>query len=173
MNIAIAGPCGVGKSTIGAFFARKSGLAFLDFDELRASEMSRKKSGFSPCSVSKLDLRACLPPILGSLTTEFILDIGGETVFRPNVDNDERREQVVWLKNNYLVSIVVLTATPRILLQRFSASKNRGPTEFDELWTSWKSIGEPYWLSCADLVVDTTGKSAEDSVIEIEMGQKL
>ena len=171
MNIVIAGPCGVGKSTIAQSFAQKTGLVFLDFDELRAVEMSRKKEGFSPCSVSKLNLKECLPSLLNTISTGFVLDIGGDTVFRPNANNDDRRDQVLWLKKTYSAQIVVLTAEREILYQRFTASKNRGTREFDVLWIDWESMGEPYWLSCADLIVDTTHQSISDTLKQIEENQ--
>ena len=172
MNTLIAGPCGVGKSTIARSLAQGAGLIFLDLDELRADEMGRRREGFSPCSVSKLNLRECLPPVLNTLTREFVLDIGGDTVFRPHANNDERREQVLWLKRSYSTLLVVLTAGRETLFQRFSTSKHRDTSEFDGLWLDWKSIGEPYWLGCADLVVDTTGKSIEETIKEIEKGEK-
>lgn len=167
MNIVIAGPCGVGKSEIGRALAEEAGLSFLEFDELRADEMGRRREGFSPCSVSQLDLRKCLPPVLNALCREFVLDIGGDTVFRRDANNSERREQVLWLKRSYCALLVVLTAERETLLQRFSESKHQGTSEFDGLWLDWKSIGEPYWLGCADKVVDTTSKSIEDSIMEI------
>jgi shikimate kinase len=158
----------LGKSTITQSFAQKAVLVFLDFDDIRAVEMSRKKEGFSPCSVSKLNLKECLPSILDSLSTGVVLDIGGDIVFRPNVNNDDRREQVLRLKKTFSAQIVVLTAERESLFQRFTASKNRKTSEFDTLWMVWKSIGEPYWRSCADLLVDTTHRSISDTIRQIE-----
>ena len=172
MNIVIAGPCGVGKSTIASSFAQKAGMVFLDFDDLRAVEMGRKREGFSPCSVSKLNLKECLPSILDTLSTGFVLDIGGDTVFRPNANNDDRRDQVLWLKKTYSAQKVILTAEREILFQRFTRSKNRDTSEYDTLWIDWKSIGEPYWRSCADLVVDTTHQSICNTIQQIEGNQK-
>ena len=143
-------------------------MVFLDFDDLRAAEMGRKKEGFSPCSISKLNLKECLPSILDTLSIGFVLDIGGDTVFRTNANNDDRRDQVLWLKETYSAQIVVLTAEREILLQRFTSSKNRDINEFDPLWRGWKSIGASYWCSCADLIVDTTYQSIGDTILQIE-----
>lgn len=172
MNIVIAGPCGIGKSTIAKSFAQEAGRAFLDFDDVRAEEMSRRSTGFSPCSVSKLNLQECLPPVLSALTREFVLDIGGDTVFRPHTDNDERRQQVLWLKRSLSALVVVLTAEREILFQRFSTGKMRDLKEFDGLWLDWKTIGEIYWLGCADLVLDTTYKTIRESISEIKEVEK-
>jgi shikimate kinase len=167
MNIVIAGPCGVGKSTVAQSFAQGNGLVFLDLDDIREEDNSKRKFGFSPCSVSKLNLRECLPSFLNALAKEFVLDIGGDTVFRPNADNDERRQQVLWLKRSYSAFLVVLTARRERLLQRYSTGKNRDLSEFEVLWLDWKTIGEPNWFSCADAVIDTTYKTINESVDEI------
>jgi shikimate kinase len=172
MNIVIAGPCGVGKSTIAQLLAQKAGMVFLDFDDLRAVEMGRNDEGYSPCSVSKLNLKECLPSILDTCSTGFVLDIGGDTVFRLNANNDDRRDQVLWLRKTYSAQVVVLTAERENLFQRFTASKNRYTNEFETLWTDWKSTGEPYWRSCADQVVDTTHQSVGDTLRQIEGNQK-
>jgi shikimate kinase len=167
MNIVIAGPCGVGKSTIAQSFAQRNGLVFLDLDDIREEDISNRKYGFSPCSASKLNLRECLPSVLHALAEEFVLDIGGDTVFRPDADNDERRQQVLWLKRSYSAFLLVLTAGKESLFQRFSTGKNRDLSEFEALWLDWKTIGEPNWFGCADLVIDTTDKTINESVDEI------
>jgi len=169
-NIVIAGSCGVGKSTVAETFARSMGILHLDFDELRAVEIQDNKVvASSPCSVSKLNLRECLPSKLDKLSSCFILDFGGDTVFRNFVDNEERLKQVFWLKENYSVKVILLVANREILLERFITSeKNRDLTDFDKLWVDWQNVGEIYWRECADLVVDTTNLSVYDAVKEMK-----
>ena len=177
MNIILTGPCGVGKSTIGQSYANRKGIEFIDFDEYRAVEMEKARPNNSTCSVSHLDLRKCLPPLLDVLSKNFILDIGGDTVFRPIADNEDRKDQIHWLKSNYSARLVLLTAKRDILFQRFSTSKDRNRrganelnVEFDELWNNWLSIGEPYWCECADLQIDVSSQSIKESISQIEQG---
>jgi hypothetical protein len=82
INIIISGPCGVGKSAAAKRYALQTQMKYLDFDELRATDMERRKGEISPCSVSYLDLTKCLPPMLENISSNFVLDIGGDTVFR-------------------------------------------------------------------------------------------
>jgi len=169
MNVVVAGPCGVGKSTIAESFARSVGIVYLDFDELRAIDMKERKGAFSPCSVSKLNLKECLPAKLDKISSSFILDFGGDTVFRDRVNNEDRLDQILWLKENYSVKIILFIATKENLSQRFVASeKNRDLTEFDKLWIDWQNVAEPYWRRCADLIIDTTALSIDDTVIKMK-----
>lgn len=118
--------------------------------------MEKRGGQISPCSVSKLNLKECLVPVLKANPAGFVLDIGGDTVFRKNADNEARLEQVRWLKHNFGAMVVTLTAERDVLRERFLGSKNRRPDKFDEVWESWKAIGEPYWDRCSDFVIDTT-----------------
>jgi hypothetical protein len=170
MNVVVAGPCGVGKSTIAESFAQSVGIVYLDFDELRAIDMEERKGAFSPCSVSKLHLKECLPAKLDKISSSFILDFGGDTVFRDLVNNEDRLDQILWLKENYSVKIILFITTKENLSQRFVASKkNRDLTEFERLWLDWQNIAELYWRRCADLIVDTTTLSIDDTVIKMKI----
>lgn len=92
MNIIIAGPCGVGKSTIASMLAKKTGMKYLDFDEIRATKND------PPCSLSKINIIECLSHELRNASIRFILDIGGGTVFRQTTNNDEQLRQILRLK---------------------------------------------------------------------------
>lgn len=177
MNIILTGPCGVGKSTIGQSYSKRKGIEFIDFDEYRAEEMEKARPNNSAFSVSYLDLRKCLPPLLNTLSENFLLDIGGDTVFRPLADNEDRKNQIHWLKSTYSARLVLLTAKRDILFQRYSTSKDRNRrcaneliVEFYELWNNWLSIGKPYWSECADLQIDISSQSIKDSINQIDQG---
>src|SRR5437762_9648703 len=129
INVVVAGPCGVGKSTIAESFARSMGIEYLDFDELRAIDMEERKGAFSPCSVSTLNLKECLPTKLEKISSSFILDIGGDTVFRRSTNNKERLDQILWLKDSYSVKIILLLSEKDVLFQRFVATKGRNESE--------------------------------------------
>ena len=142
MNIVVAGLCGVGKSTIAEFFARNVGTIYLDFDELRAIEMEEMKDvSFSPCSASKLNLKECLPAKLEKISSSFISDIWGDTVFRRRANNEERLDQGRWLKEAYSVQIIILLAKKDILFARFTSGKPQNKSGFDELWLDWLPPG--------------------------------
>jgi hypothetical protein len=173
VNIVIAGPCGVGKSKVAKSFAHQTRKKYLDFDELGIADMVKRKVGISPFSSSRLNLKQCLPPILDTISIGFVLDIGGDTVFRPRADNDDRLMQILWLKKTYSAQIVVLTARKDILFERFIASKNRNASEFDETWMDWVTVGKPYWQRCVDLLVDTSLLATDDTSRQIEEMLKI
>jgi shikimate kinase len=175
MNLVITGPCGVGKSTIAKSIADRMGIVFLDFDEHRATEMGNTYLGHHPCSVSYLNLKECLYTKLEKISTNFILDIGGDTIFRLGVDNEDRKNQIQCLKTRYSARIVLLTSERDVLFRRFSGCEKRKLKginglleEFDVLWKDWLSIGATYWTSCADLVLDTTISSVIDTIKQVE-----
>jgi shikimate kinase len=169
VNLVIVGPCGVGKSTVAMSIARRANLSYLDFDALGLVDMQTRKFQFSPFSVSKLNFRQCLPPLISSVTSAgFVLDIGGETVFRKNVDNHERLDQVLWLKETYTSFVIVLTASRNVLLNRFISAKNRSASEFDRIWDDWVNIAEPYWQKCGNIFVDTSFLAVDEIIVQIE-----
>jgi shikimate kinase len=156
MRIVIVGPCGVGKTTISEILAKNAGVPYQDFDKIRAADIKQRRGRPSPCSVSRLNMRECIPPILDRCINGFILDLGGDTIFRRNVDNEDRLQQMIWLKQTYHALIVVLTADKTELLTRFLSTKNRSPADFTDPWLDWHEIAEAYWQRCADSLIDTT-----------------
>lgn len=164
MRIVVAGPCGVGKSTVAKLLADQWGVKYLSLDEIRSDDMRKRAGQISPCSVSKLDLKECLGPILNAHSEKFVLDLGGDSVFRKGKDNEERLEQVFWLKRTYEAQVVVLTSQKDVLSWRFLSTKNRAIDEFDEIWQAWILVEEPCWQRCADRFVDTTNLTPENVV---------
>lgn len=161
MNLVLVGPCGVGKSAVGQVLADRLGKAYLDFDALRTKDQKDHPGQVSPFSVSCLDLRIALPPIFSQLSSGFVLDIGGDTVFRANQDNRDRFSQVLWFKRSYKFHLIILTATKKILVDRFISTKNRGVGDFAGVWDDWSKISLPYWLNCGDFFIDTSFLSIE------------
>ncbi len=174
MNLVIVGPCGVGKSSVSTVLANRGNLTPFDFDELGIADMQKHKGHISPFSVSRLNLCQSLSPILSTISKEFVLDVGGETIFRPNVDNEERLTQVLRFKKTYLAKIVVLTATKDVLRSRFISAKERIETpsienDFNKTWKNWQDIAEPYYQRCGDIFIDTSFLAVEDVVRQIEI----
>jgi len=113
----------------------------------------------SPCSVSFLNLKVCIPRILEKNNRGFILDIGGDTVFRENSNNQERLEDINWIKEKYSAILVLLNSNKSSLQQRFLSSKNRKNNEFENIWGNWQNIEKYYWIQCADHIIDTNYKT--------------
>ena len=168
MNFVFVGPCGVGKSTISKAYSQEADLLYLDFDELGIIDMQNPKGQNSPFSATFLDLPKILPDIISRHNSQgFVLDIGGDTVFRKNVDNQGRLKQIIWIKENYSSRIIVLTATKESLLKRYIKTKKRTENEFYGEWNDWLNIAEPYWRKCGDIFVDTSFLSVAEVVNKI------
>ena len=174
MNIVIAGPCGVGKSTVAKPLAEQVQAEYLDFDEIRAT-----KKNSIPCMLSRLNIIECLSSELALFKLGFVLDVGGGTVFRPNTDNVERMRQVRQLKNLYLARVVVLTADRDTLFKRYMnskpdvSSKNENASYFENALSNWKVTEQPYWEQCAELTIDTTLLTGKDTIKMIENGLRV
>jgi dephospho-CoA kinase len=169
MNVLVAGPCGVGKSAASKLFAQKLGMRYFDFDEIGKQDMQKLKVQISPFSASRLNFMQSIPPIiLHSTSTGFVLDIGGDTVFRKSADNNERLAQVMWLRETYATVVIVLTANKDVLKKRFVSTKNRSENEFDEVWRNWKDIAEQYWKKCGDIFIDTSFLTINETIGKIK-----
>jgi shikimate kinase len=167
MRLVICGPCGVGKSTIARALSNLTRTIYLDFDFQGIVDMENRHGQISPFSVSALNFKDSIPLILNTPNQDFILDIGGDTVFRKNTDNEERLAQVFWLKTTYMAQIVVLTARKVILKSRFLSTRPHNRDEFEEVWSSWSNIAHRYWQQCGDIFIDTSDLTAADVIEEL------
>lgn len=168
MNLAICGPIGVGKSTVSQKYSDLSELKYLNFDKLGEIDMLRRKShGKSPYSKTGLNLRSCLPPLLKKLKSNFILDFGGSNIFYKGADNSDRLNQILWMKNEFLINVILLKANKQVLHNRFISS-NRNIENYEEIWVIWLHYEKPFWDKCADFIIDTTLLSLNDSCAYID-----
>lgn len=173
MKVVIVGPCGVGKSTVAKFLANRANTPYLDFDEIGIQDMQKRKGQVSPFSASRLNFLQSIPTIIPDTTfAKFVLDIGGDTVFRKNVDNDKRLAQVIWLKETYATPIVILAAQKDVLQKRFVSTKKRSGNEFDEIWQNWTDIAEPNWKKRGDIFIDTSFLTVDEISRQIETNLK-
>jgi len=168
MRLVIVGPCGVGKSTIAKALSIRTKAIYYDFDSLGIADMEKRHGHYSPFSVSALNFRESIPLILVDPHKGFILDIGGVTVFRKNVDNYERLTQVYWVKTTYQAKIVVLTANKEILKSRFHATRKQCQDEFEDIWQNWSKIAQRYWKQCGDIFIDTSNLIVDDVIRKLE-----
>lgn len=167
MNIILSGPCGVGKSTIGKVLAKRIRVKYLDFDELGFVDMERRSFGISPFSIAGFNLPQCFSIMLNNPTDRFVLDIGGENVFRQNTDNKNRVDQINTVKIEYSSLVFVLSANKLVLINRYLREKERDDSEFNRIWFDWKNIAEPCWNQCGDVFIDTTCLDVIDVVDNI------
>jgi hypothetical protein len=149
-----AGPCGIGKTTLGKLLSKKLGLNFIDHDEMK----DKIKLNPNPCSLSYLNLDDCFR---ASLTVEgnpntFIFSVGGDSIFRSNANNDERLTHLLQARRKYGFVVVVLTAERAILEHRFLKISTRNNEEFLGIWRNWNNIEKPYWERCADCIIETS-----------------
>jgi shikimate kinase len=172
VKLIFAGPCGVGKSTIARLIeAQFENIKYLDLDTIRAQSYEKYKGQLSPCSLHSLDLKKCLESTLNLYSTGFILDIGGTTIFRHKANNEERIEQIGWIKENYGAFVVVLVADKSILYQRFQSAKaGRTMDEFEEVWEYWQMIEEQNWKRCEDCRIDTTSFVLTEKELQLPAG---
>jgi len=174
MNIIVAGPCGVGKSTTSCLFAQQAGMKYLDFDKLRATKNSLA------CSLRSLNIIECLSQELNSAFMSFLLDIGGGTVFRPNTNNDERLKQIYQLKKKYSAKVVILTANQDVLFERYINIETKGTVNkaqntiyFNRLWSDWLIFEQPRWEECRDIIIDTSFLTIDGVIGQIEADLKV
>ena len=153
----IAGPCGVGKSAISSLFAQQTVLKYLDFDELRATKNS------SACSLRGLNIMECLSQELDNFSVSFLLDIGGDTVFRQNTNNYGRLKQIQQLRNKYSAKVVILTAKKGVLFERYIKTEIKAIVDkevntiyFNRLRSDWLTFEQPRWQECQDINIDTS-----------------
>jgi len=160
MNILISGPCGVGKTTISKKLASKLRRNYLNFDQIGLLDMEERKPNISPFSHKGLDLEVCMQIMLDKYKGEFILDIGGDNVFRPGADNFNYLNDLNEIKKKYSMKIFIIFADKNSVCRRFYNTRNRTiDHDFEKIWSDWVNIIKPNWEKCSDFLLDTSSYS--------------
>jgi shikimate kinase len=154
----------VGKTAVANILATRISMTALDFDEIRAKHVHMPEF-----RLSSLNLVRCLPILLRLAPTGFVLDVGGDTVFRPNAKNDARLTDLQQFKNASASLVVVLTATRDVLLKRFLSTKGRSLATPNHPWEDWERVAAPYWAQCADFSLDTSSLDPNQVASRIEL----
>ena len=143
-------------------------LEHIELDKIRDIRTSKD------CSLRNLDLLKCLSNELKFASEGFVLDIGGDSVFRLGVDNKDRLNQIIDLKKTYSGRLVVLTANRNVLLERYINTKSKGignslqnEMYFQSLWSNWLNVEKRLWEKCADFFIDTTSLGTKQVVNKI------
>lgn len=148
LRLLLAGPVSVGKSTVAeSLCSAQPHVRHIEHDRLKRSNVS--------CGVGGFDPERCFAPQIEAGDTGFVIDIGGDSIFRASADNRYRLRQLVDFKEKHGVTVVLLTATRDTLRRRFLSSKERTEDEFVPAWTEWQ-VAEPFWNRCTDIRVDTS-----------------
>jgi len=169
MNLLISGPCGVGKSAISKILALKLNKTYLNFDELGLCDMEKRNPEISPFSHGGFDILACMQIMLEKIKEEFILDIGGDNIFRLGADNNRYLNDLFKLKRKYSVKIFIIIADKETVCMRFWKTRSKSlKIDFEKIWEVWRDITKPYWEKCLDFLIDTTTLSETDTCQIIE-----
>lgn len=137
----LAGPAGVGKTTLACEVAKKYNLAHIDHDRLKVSN--------NRCTLHDFDPFDCFSNTI-SPQEQFVIDIGAGTVFRGDKNNSERLDLMNAFKRHFGLTIVVLTADRAVVRERFLRKKGSPPeSEFDNTWALWE-VARTWWMKCAD-----------------------
>jgi len=166
MNIVLIGYRGTGKSTVGRLLAQRLGWTFLDADEeleRRAGRTIREifATGGEPA------FRDLESAILTDLLAQdgLVLALGGGAVLR---DGNRRvirspGNRVVWLQAGAETLFQRICADPTTAERRPLLTAAGGTDEIVRLL----AVREHFYRECAEFLVDTEGKEADEVAAEI------
>lgn len=142
-------------------------MVALEFDALRLEYLNKPEF-----QLSTLNLLRCLPTLRTLAPEGFILDMGGDTLFRPDTDNDARLANINGFKAACAAAVVLLAATKAVVLTRYVSVKGGIQSAFEADWTHWQRFGAPRWKECADIALDTSSLDPIQVAAEIELRLK-
>jgi cytidylate kinase len=161
MNILLSGPCGIGKTAIASRLSINLRIKHVDLDKF--SDL--------PCTRGWFDLNKCMPILQKEITGDFILDVGGSTIFHRGVDNDNHLKDILSVKQICQFIVITLFANKEIAEKRFKATRSSytlTQDDFEKIWLEWNEIILPYWEKCLDFLVDTSYLSIDQTCQIIE-----
>jgi len=141
IRLLLTGPTGVGKSTLACKMAQKFNITHIEHDSLKRSNRKCTLHNFYPYD--------CFSGAISS-KQEFVIDIGGGTVFRCDKDNAERLKRMIDFKDQHGLTIVMLTADRTVVLERYL--KKGTSSDFKDSWRHWQ-VACAWWSKCADFIL--------------------
>ena len=160
-NIILTGFMGVGKTSVGTRLAADLGYTFVDTDNLieadQKTTISEIFSNFGEPYFRDVEARIIRQVLEGEGQ---VVSTGGGAVIR-----DENREA---FKHAGLV--VCLTAQPEVILERIKQETHRPLLQTPDPMAKIKELlgNREKFYNQADLIIDTSNKSVDDSVREIK-----
>lgn len=159
MNLVLIGFRGTGKTTVGKILAQRTGLNFIDTDEL-----IEKKMGIS---IQEIVFRSGWP-VFRALESKVIKEVacgdqqviaagGGAVLDEQNVQALKNNGFIIWLKASLQVISSRLTKDPGTLTKRPSLTGKGTLEEIEEAFKSREKI----YARIAGLEIDTTDLNAE------------
>jgi shikimate kinase len=165
MNLYLIGYRGTGKTTVAAALAEKLGRAWFDADV----EIERR-AGKSIRDVFTIDgeptFRDWESAVIADLSrqTDIIISVGGGAVLRPeNRHAMQASGYIVWLQALPATILERLAADPTTSGRRPNLTTLGGLPEIEALLAE----RTPLYTACANLTIDTEGKSPEQIADEI------
>ncbi len=141
-HLLLAGPPGIGKTTI-ACGLRKIDNTFVHI------ELDKLKENISCSSIHYFSISKCLEPEIKD-TKDYIIDVGGDSIFRKNSNVPELLKSVEMFKDIHSIYIILLSADEDIVKQRYMEFPGSFEDMFTDSWKNWKSFCEPNWEKCCD-----------------------
>ena len=141
IRLLLAGPAGVGKSTLAHSLYKRFNISHVNHDGMKPEEDISH-----PCTLHQFDPYGCFRDDISS-KEQFVIDIGAGTVFRKDKDNAARLDRIVAFKRDYNLTIVVLTADRTVVRKQFLKKGDR--QHFKNACDEWK-IAYPWWQKCLD-----------------------
>ncbi len=142
IRLLLAGPAGVGKSTLAHNIKQRFSVAHIDHD----NDMKDWDDFSCPCMLHQFDPYGCFSDAISS-KQQFVIDIGAGTVFREDKDNEARLNRMLDFKRDYNLAIVVLTADHKVVREQYLRKGN--PPAFKRAWDEWL-VAYPWWQKCLD-----------------------
>ena len=166
-RLLLAGPAGVGKSTIARSLSDTLAIDWIDFDAVRA----RLRETGEHLDLSRYDFADTAIGYLPAPPAGVVLDVGGDSVFRERADYSARLAQVQRLKADAALVVVLLAAEKEVVRERYmNCGKPSSGAAFDSDWESWLTHMQPYWARCADREVHVNGSLSNELIQTVAFG---
>ena len=114
VRVLLAGPAGVGKTTL----AQRVSGRYQSVKHINHDAMKNWDNDTCPCRPAFFDLDRCFGKAIASLA-EFVIDIGAGTVFGELSENQEKLKKMLAFKRVHSLKIVTLMAGEATVRERF------------------------------------------------------
>ena len=159
MTVALIGPMGAGKSSIGRRLAKSLALPFLDTD----AEIARRHGPIPELFAvgGEQGFRALERAVVAeALATDGVVALGGGAVLDPDTRRDLER-----------CTVVLLTVSEEAVATRISGGRRPLLTDGIESWRRIRTERAPLYAALADLTIDTSRRPI--TVLADELAERL
>jgi shikimate kinase len=152
-SLIIAGPGGVGKTTAGRALSERLRLRLYELDAIR----SRAPESDLSYTASRLDFERIVAREIPPDET-FVLDVGGDTLFRAGANNDGRLAGLRRVVAERGCLVVLLDSDDdETIVSRYLQGGSKLPESLAiEVLRSWREHSQPYWAAVANASLDAS-----------------